>query len=178
MEGNIFFVFNLISPIFYIFCNKSLVAFYIKFNALAKKKATLFFIYIYNFSNPNRIITVMVTDMRLCHFFMFAFCQICVAIFWSQSFQHTPLKILVNFESGLHVFSGVLCRNAWNSAIQLFIIWFTDILANLDIQTELQDCLHEYGFKDKWYRLELLASVVLHVLHSYCIKIYDEVMLL
>ena len=43
---------------------------------------------------------------------------------------------------------------------------------------KLQDCLYEYGFKDKWYRLELLASVVLHVLHSDCIKIYDEVMLL
>ena len=97
----------------YIFCNKSLVAFYIKFNALA-----------YKFSNPNRIITVMVTDMRLCHFvFNFAFCQICVASFWSQSFQHTPFKILVNFESGVHVFSSVLCRNAWNSAIHLFIIW-------------------------------------------------------
>ena len=80
----------------------------------------------------------MVTDMRLCHFF--AFCQISVAIFWSQSFQHTLLKILVNFESGVHVFSGVLCRNAWNSAIHLFIIWFIDILASLDIQTELQDC--------------------------------------
>ena len=36
-----------------------------------------------------------------------------------------------------------------NSAIHLFIIWFTDILANLDIQTELQDCLYENGFKDK-----------------------------
>ena len=36
MEGNIFFVFNLIFPIFYIFCNKNLVAFYIKFNPLAK----------------------------------------------------------------------------------------------------------------------------------------------
>ena len=33
--------------------------------------------------------------------------------------------------------------------MHLFIIWFTDILANLDIQTELQDCLYEYGFKDK-----------------------------
>ena len=91
--------------------------------------------------------------MRQCaltpHFFKFAFCQIYVAIFLSQSFQHTPLKILVNFESGVHVFSGVLCRNAWNSAIHLFIIWFTDMLANLDIQTELQDCLYEYGFKDK-----------------------------
>ena len=85
----------------------------------------------------------MVTYMWFCHFFKFAFCQICVAIFLSQSFQHTPLKILVNFESGVHVFSGVLCRNAWNSA------WFTDKLANLDIQTELQDCLYEYGFKDK-----------------------------
>ena len=164
-----FFVFNLIFPIFYIFCNKSLVAFY---------TATFSSFFLYKFSNPNRIITVMVTDMRLCHFFKFAFCQICVAIFLSQSFQHTPLKILVNFESGVHVFSGVLCRNAWNSAIHLFIIWFTDILANLDIQIELQDCLYEYVFKDKWYRLELLASVVLHVLHSDCIKIYDEVMLL
>ena len=91
-------------------------------------------------------------------FFKFAFCQICVAIFWSQRFYHTPLKIFLNFESGAHVFIGVLCRNAWNSAIHLFIIWFTDILANLDIQTELQDCLYEYGFKDKRYRLELLAS--------------------
>ena len=44
--------------------------------------------------------------------------------------------------------SGVLCRNACNSAIHL-LIWFTDILANLDIQTELHDCLYEYGFKDK-----------------------------
>ena len=174
-----FFVFNLIFPIFYTFCNNSLVAFYIKFNALAKfSPATFFFfffLYIYKFSNPNRIITVMVIAMRLCHFFLFVFCQICVAIFWSQSFQHTQLKILVNFESGVHVFSGVLCRNAWNSAIHLFIIWLTDILANLDIQTELQDCLYEYGFKDKWYRLELLASVVLHVLHCDCIKIYDDV---
>ena len=32
--------------------------------------------------------------------------------------------------------------------LHLFIIWFTDILANLDVQTELQDCLYEYGFKD------------------------------
>ena len=111
--------------------------------------------------------------MRRCaltpHFIKFAFCQICAAIFWSQSFQHTPLNILVNFESWVHIFSGVLCRNAWNSAIHLFIIRFTDILAYLDIQTEMQDCLYEYGFKDKWYKLELL---VLHVLHSDCIKAY------
>ena len=65
-----------------------------------------------------------------------------------------------------------------NSATHLFIIWFTDILANLDIQTELQDCLYEYGFKDKLKRLELLASVVLHVLHSDCIELYDKEMLL
>ena len=54
------------------------------------------------------------------------------------------------------------------------------MLANLDIQTELQDCFYEYCFKDKCCWLELLASVVLHVLHSDsdCIKIYDEVMLL
>ena len=112
-ERKYFFVFNLIFPIF---CNKNLVAFYIKFNALAKSSQQPYF-FLNKFSNPNRIITVMVTDMRLCHFFKFAFCQICVAIFWSQSFQHTPLKILVNFESGVHVFSGVLCRNASNSAI-------------------------------------------------------------
>ena len=135
-----FFVFNLTFPIFYIFCNKSLAAFYIKFNALAKSSHQPLFL-IYKFSNPNSIITVMVTDMWLCHFSKF--CQICVAISWSQSFQHTPLKILVNFESEVHVFSGVLCRNAWSSVIHLFIIWFTDILANLDIQTELQDCLYE-----------------------------------
>ena len=69
--------------------------------------------------------------------------------FLKTKFPTYPLKILVNFESGVHVFSGVLCRNAWNSAKHLFIIWFIDILANLDIQTELQDCLYEYGFKDK-----------------------------
>ena len=101
-----FFVFNLF-PFFYIFCNKNLIAFYIKFNALAKSShqplffSILFYLFIYlffyNFSNQNCIITSMVTDMRLCHFFKFAFCQICVAIFWNQSFQHTPLKILVNF---------------------------------------------------------------------------------
>ena len=152
VKGNIFSSSILFSPFFYIFCNKSLVAFYIKFNALAKSSHQPLFFFFYKFSNPNRIITIMVTDMRLCLFFKFAFCQICVAVFWSQSSQHTPLKILVNFKNGVHVFSGVL----WNSAINLFIIWFTDILANLDIQTELQDCLYEYGFKDKWYRLELL----------------------
>ena len=31
--------------------------------------------------------------------------------------------------------------------MHLFIIWFTDILASLDIQTELQDCLYGYGLK-------------------------------
>ena len=41
-----FFVFNLIFPIFYIFCNKSLVAFYIKFNALAKSSHFFFIIII------------------------------------------------------------------------------------------------------------------------------------
>ena len=116
-----FFVFSLIFPIFYIFCNKSLVAFYIKFNALAKSShQPHYHSYGYRYA-------------VMSFFFKFAFCQICAAIFWSQSFQHTPLKILVNFESGVHVFSGVLCCNAWNSAIHLFRIWFTDILANLDI---------------------------------------------
>ena len=48
IEGKYFFVFNLIFPIFYSFCNKSLVAFYIKFNALAKSfHQPLFYIYIY-----------------------------------------------------------------------------------------------------------------------------------
>ena len=79
-----FFVFNLIFPIFYIFCNKTLVAFYIKFNALAKRShqprfffffffffflLLLLLFFFYKFSNPNRIITVMVTVVRLCHFF-------------------------------------------------------------------------------------------------------------
>ena len=173
-----FFVFNLIFIHFLYILQQEFSSVLHKIQRTSQKFLPATFFFFYKFSNPNRIITVMVTDMRLCHFFKFAFCQVCVAIFWSQSFQHTPLKILVNFESGVHVFSGVLCRNAWNSAIHLFIIWFTDILANLDIQTELQDCLYEYGFKDKWYRLELLANVVLHVLHSDCIKIYDEVMFL
>ena len=39
-------------------------------------------------------------------------------------------------------------RNAWNSAIHLFVIRFTDILASLDIPTELQDCLYEYPVLD------------------------------
>ena len=101
-----FFVFNHIFPFFFcIFCNKNLVAFYIKFNALAKSPHQPFF-FIYNFSNPNRIITVMVTVTRLCHFF--AFCQICVAIFWSQSFQHTLLKILLILKAG-YMYSAVFC---------------------------------------------------------------------
>ena len=32
--------------------------------------------------------------------------------------------------------------NAWNSTMYLFIIWFSDKLAYLDMQTELQDCLY------------------------------------
>ena len=35
----------------------------------------------------------MRTDTSL--FFKFAFCQICAAIFWSQSFQHTHSKSLL-----------------------------------------------------------------------------------
>ena len=42
-----FFVFNLIFPIFYSFCNKSLVAFYIKFNALAKSSRQPLFLFIF-----------------------------------------------------------------------------------------------------------------------------------
>ena len=116
----------------------------------------------------------MVTDMRLCqtyksakcltnsqhymirrcaltpHFIKFAFCQICAAIFGNQSFQHTPLNILVNFESGVPLFRGVLCRFAWNSAIHLFIIWFTDILAYLDIHVLHSDCIKEYFYYLWW----------------------------
>ena len=44
VEGNIVFVFTLIFPIFYIFSNKSLVAFYIEFNALAKSSHRLPFL--------------------------------------------------------------------------------------------------------------------------------------
>ena len=60
----------------------------------------------YRFLNYS-IIQIICQCALTSHFFKFAFCQICVAIFWSQSFQHTPLKILVNLESGVHVFSGV-----------------------------------------------------------------------
>ena len=63
------------------------------------------------------------------------------------------------------MYSAVFCA-VMHGIPLFFIIWFTDIL------------LYEYVFKDKWYRLELLASVVLYILHSDCIKIYDEVMLL
>ena len=99
-----YFVFNLIFPIFYSFCNKSLVAFYIKFNALAKSSHQphvfclyiYIYIYIYKFSNPNRIITVMVTDLRLCQFVVRILPNLC-SHFLSQSFHHTPLKILVSF---------------------------------------------------------------------------------
>ena len=124
-ERKYFFRLQSYFPHFYIFCNKNLVAFYIKFNALAKSFK----------SKP--------------HYHSYGYRYAVMSFFFSQSFQHTPLKILVNFESGVHEFCGVLCRIAWNSAIHLFIIWFTDILASLDIQTELQDCLYEYGFKDK-----------------------------
>ena len=68
MEGNIFSSSILFFPFFSIFCNKNLVAFYIKFNALAKSSHQPLLFFFYNFSNPNRIITDMVTDMRLCHF--------------------------------------------------------------------------------------------------------------
>ena len=58
VEGNIFSSSILFSPFFYILCNKSLVAFYIKFNALDKSSyQPLFF---YKFSNPNRIIITII----------------------------------------------------------------------------------------------------------------------
>ena len=53
------------------------------------------------------------------------------------------------------MYSAVFYAVMHGILLYTFKIWFTDILANLDIQTELQDCLYEYGFKDKWYRLEL-----------------------
>ena len=59
VEGNIFSPSYF--PLFYIFYNKSLVAFYINFNALAKSSQPLFIIF-----KSKRIITVMVTDIRLC----------------------------------------------------------------------------------------------------------------
>ena len=56
VEGNSFFDFNLIFPIFYIFCNKSLVPFYIKLNALAKRFHQPLFFYIYiNFQVQNAL---------------------------------------------------------------------------------------------------------------------------
>ena len=103
-----FLVFNLIFPIFYIFCNQNLVAFYIKFNALAKSSHQPLFIYIYKFSNPNRIITVMVTDMRLCHFFKFTFCQICTAIFEVKVSNIPHSKSLLILKAG-YMYSAVFC---------------------------------------------------------------------
>ena len=51
-----FFVFNLIFPIFYIFCNKNLVEFYIKFNALAKSShQPLFFFFFINFQTQTAL---------------------------------------------------------------------------------------------------------------------------
>ena len=46
-----FFVFNLIYPIFYIFCNKNLVPFYTKFHALAKcsHQPPIFFFFFFFF---------------------------------------------------------------------------------------------------------------------------------
>ena len=74
IEGNIFSS----SILFFLFFIH-LVAFYIKFNALAKgshqPRFFVFFLFVffylfffYKFSNPNRIITVMVSNVRLCHF--------------------------------------------------------------------------------------------------------------
>ena len=51
VEGKYFFVFNLIFPIFYSFCNKSLVAFYLKFNALAKVLTSHFFFFFFLYIN-------------------------------------------------------------------------------------------------------------------------------
>ena len=144
-----FFVFNLIFSIFYIFCNKNLAAFFIKFNALAKSShqplSFFFFFFFFLFLYINFQIQTALSQLwlQICGYVIFFLVRILPNLcshFFKSKFQNTPLKILVNFESGVHVFSGVLCRNAWNSAIHLFIICFTDILANLDIQKELQDC--------------------------------------
>ena len=49
------------------------------------------------------------------------------------------LFILKTWKTWGFMYSTVLYgRNAWNSAIHNFFLWFTDILANLDMQTELQ----------------------------------------
>ena len=53
LEGNIFFVFNLIFSSFYIICNKSLVAFYIEFNALAKSSHQPLFFFLIFKSKPH-----------------------------------------------------------------------------------------------------------------------------
>ena len=66
--------------------------------------------------------------------------------FWKVSGQsfNLPTHILVYFETLRYMYSTVLYgRNAWNCAIHLFFLCFTDILAYLDMQTELQDCLYE-----------------------------------
>ena len=107
-----FFLFNLIFPIFYLFCNKSSVPFYIKFNALAKsshqpllyffKSKTHYHSYGYRYAVMSDILITKVFKkhsqhyiMRKCaltpHFLKFAFCQICVAIFLKSKFPtYTP----------------------------------------------------------------------------------------
>ena len=49
VEGTIFSSSILFFPFFYIFCNKSLVAFYIKFNALAKSSHQPHFLFVFFF---------------------------------------------------------------------------------------------------------------------------------
>ena len=65
----------------------------------------------------------------------------------------------------MQIITSIMSNLALNIHVTFLIFLFS-------IQTELQGCLYEYGFKDKWYRLELLT------IHSDCIKIYEEVKLL
>ena len=70
-----FFVFNLIFPIFYIFCNKNLVAFYIKFNALAKSShqpPRFFFLFCFCFFISFQIQTALSQlGLQICGYVIF-----------------------------------------------------------------------------------------------------------
>ena len=176
VEGNIFRL-----PIFsilYIYCKKSLVAFYIKFNALANSSHQPLFInfqvqthcqsYGYKYAVMsdilisklfNKIHSITICANAHWHLVLLRshFAKFVQPVF-EVKVSNIPHSIsLLILKAGYHVFSGVLCRNAWNSAIHLFMIRFTGMLAYLDIQTELQDCLYEYCLKAKWYKLELLV---------------------
>ena len=50
------------------------------------------------------------------------------------------MYILVNFENWGTCIHRCPMNEMYGIMLHLFMMWFTDILADLDMQTELQDC--------------------------------------